>query len=57
MRIREKIYESIKEMDARSLSVLYEQIKYEMTASNGSWSDAVIQDREDRLCSSTQKKG
>jgi len=70
MKIREKIYESLKEMDPQELSLLYDQIKsmgiqkskstkkknilpiekiHEMTASDDSWSDAVIQDREDRL--------
>jgi hypothetical protein len=72
MKIREKIYESINEMDARELSILYGQIKsmqmikrhrlakkkktlpiekiHEMTSSSeSSWSDTVVQDREDRL--------
>ena len=70
MKIREKIYESIKGMDARGLSILYDQIKsieimkskstrkrkvlpieriHELINSDSSWSNMVVQDREDRL--------
>jgi len=72
MKVREKISDSIKKMDARELSILYGQIKlmemmksrlpkkkkeplsiekiHEMTSSSeSSWSDTVVEDREDRL--------
>ena len=71
MKIKEKIYKSINEMDYSELNSLYEQIKlmtikkdkpkqlqkalpvekiHEMTASDdGSWSDDIVKDREDRL--------
>lgn len=71
MRVRERIYDSIKKMDARELNILYGQIKlmelmksglpkkkeplsiekiHEMTSSSeSSWSDTVVEDREDRL--------
>ena len=71
MKLKEKITESISEMDVRELSMLYGQSKlmdmimseapekkraasiaeiHEMTASSpGSWSENLIEDREDRL--------
>ena len=71
MKVREKIYDSIRNMEPRELSILYGQIKlmesmksavpkkrkpvsiekiHEMTSSSKSiWSDAVVEDRKERL--------
>ena len=71
MKVREKIYDSIRNMEPRELSILYGQIKlmesmksavpkkrkpvsiekiHEMTSlSKSNWSDAVVEDRKERL--------